>query len=392
MRSYILSAAVALATMQLSTAQTYTSCNPTEKTCPSDSALGTTITVDFTKGNNSAFTADEGTTLTYGSNGAEFIINSETQAPTIESNWYIFFGTVEVVMQAAPGVGIVSSFVLESDDLDEIDWEWLGGDLTQVESNYFGKGNTTTYDRAIYHPVASPQTSFHTYTIDWSSSAIKWSIDGTVVRTLNYADANGGSNFPQTPMKVKMGNWVGGSSTSPEGTVEWAGGLADFSNAPFTMYVKSVTITDASTGASSYTYGDLTGSYESIQVAKGGSFVAESSGSAVASVTSTSSTAATSSSTVSTSTVTSSVSIKSSTLVTSIAKTTAGTTVVPLSTAASATTRASNSTVKTPSATSSATVTSATPAKVTTTSGASRYGVTEGSAIALVLALGYLLL
>jgi hypothetical protein len=25
-------------------------------------------------------------------------------------------------MQAAPGAGIVSSFVMESDDLDEIDW------------------------------------------------------------------------------------------------------------------------------------------------------------------------------------------------------------------------------------------------------------------------------
>lgn len=52
---------------------------------------------------------------------------AETQAPTLNSNDYIFFGNIEVVMKAATGQGIVSSFVLESDDLDEVDWEWLGG-------------------------------------------------------------------------------------------------------------------------------------------------------------------------------------------------------------------------------------------------------------------------
>lgn len=60
--------------------------------------------------------------MTYGSDGAVFTINKETEAPTITSNWYFFFGRVDVVLKAAPGVGIVSSFVLESDDLDEIDW------------------------------------------------------------------------------------------------------------------------------------------------------------------------------------------------------------------------------------------------------------------------------
>lgn len=124
MRSSLISATLAFG---LAAAQTYTDCNPTEKTCPSDNALGKTITVDFTKGASDQFDVAEGTTLTYDStNGANFKITSETQAPTISSAWYIFFGKVEVVTQAATGTGIVSSFVLESDDLDEIDWEWLG--------------------------------------------------------------------------------------------------------------------------------------------------------------------------------------------------------------------------------------------------------------------------
>jgi hypothetical protein len=39
-------------------------------------------------------------------------------------------------MKAAPGAGIVSSFVMQSDDLDEIDWEWIGSDTAQVQSKF----------------------------------------------------------------------------------------------------------------------------------------------------------------------------------------------------------------------------------------------------------------
>lgn len=122
--------AAALAAAPLALAQTYTDCNPTEKTCPNDSGLpASTFSTDFTKGSSSftSWSAAAGTTITYDDNGAAFTIAQAGQAPTIQTDFYIFFGKVEVVMQAAPGQGIVSSIVLESDDLDEIDWEWLGG-------------------------------------------------------------------------------------------------------------------------------------------------------------------------------------------------------------------------------------------------------------------------
>lgn len=40
-------------------------------------------------------------------------------------------------MKAAPGAGIVSSFVMESDALDEIDWEWIGSDIARAQSKFF---------------------------------------------------------------------------------------------------------------------------------------------------------------------------------------------------------------------------------------------------------------
>jgi beta-glucanase (GH16 family) len=272
MRSTYAATAVLFSALKLASAQTFTDCNPLDKTCPSDPGLGTTLTTDFTQGKSSDWTYADGTTISYdGTLGAEFVIDSKTSAPTISSAKYIMFGKVTVELRASAGTGTVSSFILESDDLDEIDWEWLGSKDTTVESNFFGKGNTTTYDRAIYHDVTDPIGTFTTYTIDWTAESVKWYIGSNLVRTLNYGDdlALNGKNYPQTPMRVKMGNWVGCAdaaamtNSATQGTCEWAGGYLDLSGAPYTMYVKSVTIQDYGS-CSSYTYGDNSGSWQSI--------------------------------------------------------------------------------------------------------------------------------
>lgn len=57
-----------------------------------------------------------------GADGAHFRVEKSKDSPTIASNFYIMWGKFEVTMKAAPGAGIVSSIVLQSEDLDEIDW------------------------------------------------------------------------------------------------------------------------------------------------------------------------------------------------------------------------------------------------------------------------------
>ena len=156
--------------------------------------------------------------------------------------------------------------MLESDDLDEVDWEFIGSNTTNAETNYYGKGNTTdAFARAKWHPMATPQENFHNYTTRWTNETLEWYIDGNLTRTLAYADANGGKSFPQTPMNVRLGIWAAGDSANNNYTVQWAGGPIDYSKGPYTMYVQSVRITDYSSGAS-YKYGDKTGSWESIDI------------------------------------------------------------------------------------------------------------------------------
>lgn len=177
------------------------------------------------------------------------------------------FGKVEITMKSAPGAGIVSSLVLESDDLDEIDMEWLGADGTQVQTNYFGKGAVTTYNRGEFNPAANNQADFITYTVEWTSTQITWSVGSTVVRVLTPATADA-NQYPQTPMRIKFGAWSGGDSSNAPGTISWARGPTNYADGPFTMVVQSIAVTDYSTGTA-YKYGDTTGDWESIQAIGG---------------------------------------------------------------------------------------------------------------------------
>ncbi|ETS87053.1 hypothetical protein PFICI_00881 [Pestalotiopsis fici W106-1] len=255
-------AAVAALMVSQVAAQTYSSCNPLETTCDADTALGMTITVDFTQGEVNSFSASGGTPTYSSTDGVTFTVAESGDAPQLNSLFYIMFGRVEFELKAAPGAGIVSSVVLQSDDLDEIDMEWLGADTYQVATNYFGKGQVTTYNRGEWNPAEGCQDNFIKYTIDWTSERIVWMVADTVVRTLTYDDAET-DQYPQTPMQIKFGAWSGGDSSNSAGTIDWARGPTDYSEGPFSMYVKNMVVTDYSTG-SSYSYSDTSGDWTSI--------------------------------------------------------------------------------------------------------------------------------
>ena len=256
-----------LTVLPLTLAQTYTSCQPLNSTCPADPALGLSHVFNFTaESAGSTWRTTSGSIPFSAPNGAAYTITARGDAPTMQSNFYIFFGEVSVVLRAATGQGVISSIVLQSDDLDEVDWEFTGTNTTHGETNYYGKGNVTAAaTRAFWHPVSSPQEEFHNYTTRWTKERIEWFIDGVKVRTLEYQDANGGKSFPQSPMNVRLGIWAGGDKDNDKYTIEWAGGETDYEAGPYTMYVQNVRVADFSSGKE-YKYGDRTGSWESIEI------------------------------------------------------------------------------------------------------------------------------
>lgn len=147
--------AAASALAALASAQTFTDCNPMEKECPNDPAMPQNFETDFTAGKDAikGWKQTAGS-LTYNDEGAVFTVAKKGDAPTIGSEAYLHFGYVEVKMKAAPGQGIISSIVLQSDDLDEVDWEWIGGVDAKVQMN------VGVQTRALSeHPLISSSTS-----------------------------------------------------------------------------------------------------------------------------------------------------------------------------------------------------------------------------------------
>jgi len=58
----------------------------------------------------------------------------------LSSTHYVWYGKVSATMKTSRGAGVVSAFILFSGVKDEIDFEWVGVNLNNVQSNYYFQG------------------------------------------------------------------------------------------------------------------------------------------------------------------------------------------------------------------------------------------------------------
>ncbi|KAM3504884.1 hypothetical protein MY11210_008180 [Beauveria gryllotalpidicola] len=163
-----------------------------------------------------------------GNNGLEVRMTEPNQAPTLTSRQYLLFGKVTVKAKAAKGAGLVTTIVLKSDSGDEIDWEMLGAFQNQAQSNYYYNGQPlfNTYN-TTYAISSSSYDDFHTYTVEWTDTFLKFSIDGAERRTWQPGEIPA-EKWPQTPMRLQLGLWATSPSDDP-GEIAWAGGVPAWS-------------------------------------------------------------------------------------------------------------------------------------------------------------------
>lgn len=204
-----------------------------------------------------------------------------TGGTTISSSNYVLYGKVSLTCRTSHGAGVISDFILLSGVKDEVDYEFVGNNVNQAQTNYYWQGNLD-YTKMQPAGVADTYANAHTYTIDWKPDAIQWIIDGNVVRTLNRQDTfNPQTNsygFPQTPARIQFGLWPGGDSPA-QGTSAWAGGRINW-NAPdltdpgyYFVEVYSVEVecytppSDVEVaGSSAYVYTDKTGLGKNVKI------------------------------------------------------------------------------------------------------------------------------
>ncbi|KAF3484102.1 UTR2 protein [Arthroderma uncinatum] len=195
---------------------------------------------------------------------------------------YMWYGKTTAKLRTSRGQGVVTAFILMSDAKDEIDFEFVGADLSTAQTNFYYQG-ITDYTHGKNQSLSNTFTNYHTYEIDWKPDMITWSIDGQVIRTLERANTmNSTTNqydYPQTPARVQLSLWPAGLSTNGKGTVDWAGGLVDWKsediqkNGYYYAAFDSVTIecydppkSAKVEGSKSYIYTDRSGLEGSVKI------------------------------------------------------------------------------------------------------------------------------
>ncbi|RKP25467.1 glycosyl hydrolases family 16-domain-containing protein, partial [Syncephalis pseudoplumigaleata] len=151
--------------------------------------------------------------------------NYEGFGATVTWTRFMQYGRATVEMKSASlSPGVVSSFITKSPEGDEIDFEWVGKDPEEVQSNFY-YNNELDYTKGAHHQVgADTSKTYNRYTIQWSPDEIAWLINDKVVRTAKRADtkqADGSYKFPNKMSRIQLSIWDGGMGA--EGTAKWAG-------------------------------------------------------------------------------------------------------------------------------------------------------------------------
>ncbi|KAI4865281.1 glycoside hydrolase family 16 protein [Hypoxylon rubiginosum] len=256
-------------TVQFAHGQLEPDCNPLNADCEPKKALSQeNYFIDFTKQSSAPpdWTIANYEDVNFTPEGAELTYGKKGDAPNMWTDFYMLGGRYDVEMKIAPGQGVISSAVLWSDVQDEIDYEFSGNQFGEkpfppkdgmwsVETNVFARGKMWDGAAAYQKDSFKPAEQFHKYSVEWDESNISWYVDDKVVRSIQAKDTPSGFAFPQSPMKLQLGVWGGGDPDNNHWTIEWAGGEIDMKGAPYTMYVKSVNITNKYP-ASEYRYKD----------------------------------------------------------------------------------------------------------------------------------------
>ena len=65
-----------------------------------------------------------------------------TVGTLLASTHYVWYGKICAKMTTSQGKGVVTAFIMMSDVKDEIDFEFIGVDIENAQSNYYSQGVT----------------------------------------------------------------------------------------------------------------------------------------------------------------------------------------------------------------------------------------------------------
>lgn len=148
-------------------------------------------------------------------NGSTF-----TSARMLSKDKFAFtYGKVEVRAKVPSGVGTWPAIWMLGSNVNTTPWpgcgeidimEHLGRDLNNIYATLHYPGHFGSTADGATKRISNASTEFHIYTLDWSASAIKISVDGTVVHTVANTTAIPFNHDFFIIMNVAMGGNFGG--------------------------------------------------------------------------------------------------------------------------------------------------------------------------------------
>ena len=78
-----------------------------------------------------------------------------TVGTLLASASYVWYGKISATLKSSRGQGVVTAFILLSDAKDEIDFEFIGPYLDDVQSNYYFQGQPNCKDKSLYDKALS---------------------------------------------------------------------------------------------------------------------------------------------------------------------------------------------------------------------------------------------
>ena len=100
-----------------------------------------------------ASTADwvsSGTPLSY-NNSVLLTMAQGTVGTLLSSTHYVWYGKTTATFKTSAGAGVVTAFILLSDVKDEIDFEFVGVELSTAQTNFYFQG-ITNCEYIWFHP------------------------------------------------------------------------------------------------------------------------------------------------------------------------------------------------------------------------------------------------
>lgn len=224
-----------------------------------------------------------------------------TVGTLLASTHYVWYGKICAKMTTSQGKGVVTAFIMMSDVKDEIDFEFVGVDIQNAQSNFYSQGVTVCKCSSTLQSVYQSLMIFidtngknltvdngntvekvHEYCMDWTEDTLKWSIDGNEARTLERKDTWNATakrfDYPQTPARIMLSLWPAGLASNDKGTIEWAGGEIDWNsqymqNGYYYAMVKEVSVQcydppdgTKKNGDTSYIYTDRSATNNTIEL------------------------------------------------------------------------------------------------------------------------------